>query len=71
MKELFSDEYYKEEDYSQKPEFPDIDEELEIENWERWRGEDMSQVDNGNEYQPHCEDPDFNVRVQYAIRNLS
>nr|CAD7586320.1 unnamed protein product [Timema genevievae] len=65
MKELFSDEYYKEEDYSQKPEFPDIDEELEIENWERWRGEDMSQVDNGNEYQPHCEDPDFNMDCDY------
>nr|CAD7432670.1 unnamed protein product [Timema monikensis] len=131
MKELFSDEFYKEEDYSQKPEFPDIDEELEIaftrgkslaskaviapgrfpkllftyarsvltleqetaafasviatacsssnvwttykqnENWERWRGEVTSEVDNGNEYQPHCEDPDFNVRVQYAIRHLS
>nr|CAD7444773.1 unnamed protein product [Timema bartmani] len=85
MKELFSDEYYKEEDYSQKPEFPDIDDELEIvlkhahalllfvmnvfllpiENWERWRGEDMSQVDNGNEYQPHCEDPDFNMDCDY------
>nr|CAD7399540.1 unnamed protein product [Timema cristinae] len=65
MKELFSDEFYKEEDYSQKPEFPDIDEELEIENWERWRGEVTSEVDNGNEYQPHCEDPDFNMDCDY------
>ncbi|CAH1164664.1 unnamed protein product, partial [Phaedon cochleariae] len=57
MKALFSDEYYAGEEDEQKPQFPDLDEELEIENWERYNV--------GNQDASHCEDDDFNMDCDY------
>lgn len=64
MKELFNDEYYaggEEED--QKPEFPEIDEELDIEpTWDKYDPTtDKIDLDAASYNEPHCEDPDFNV----------
>ncbi|KAJ8924350.1 hypothetical protein NQ315_007146 [Exocentrus adspersus] len=58
MQTLFNDEYYQGAEEEQKPVFPDIDEELEIENWDRYEGE------NDNEL-PHCEDENFNMDCDY------
>lgn len=61
MQALFSDEFYDQEEGDQKPEFPDIDQELEIENWERY--EDDGGEGPSTSSGPHCEDDDFNVSV--------
>ncbi|CAH1113712.1 unnamed protein product [Psylliodes chrysocephalus] len=58
MQALFDDEFYRAPEDDQKPEFPDLDEELEIENWERYTGE-------GEDYEPNCEDDDFNMDCDY------
>ncbi|XP_046970133.1 protein KRI1 homolog [Vanessa cardui] len=62
MKALFDEEYYGEAD-DQKPVFPDLDEELEIENWENFEPE--YNEDNENADEPHCEDTDFNMDADY------
>lgn len=64
MKELFNDEYYAGgEDEMQKPEFPEIDEELDIE--PKWDTYDPTtdKIDMEAHEEPHCEDPDFNVLI--------
>ncbi|KRT78798.1 hypothetical protein AMK59_6664 [Oryctes borbonicus] len=62
MQQLFNDEFYKGQEEEQKPEFPDIDEELELENWENSESQgDTGQSTNG----PHCEDEDFNMDCDY------
>ncbi|XP_011304658.1 protein KRI1 homolog [Fopius arisanus] len=66
MEKLFSDEYYKEEDGDIKPEFPDIDEELEIERtWDDYepnlKEEKLKEEQTGF----HCEDVDFNMDADY------
>ncbi|XP_047997053.1 protein KRI1 homolog [Leguminivora glycinivorella] len=58
MKEIFDEEYYGEVD-SEKPVFPDLDEELEIENWEKYEDEETA------ENEPHCEDDEFNMDADY------
>lgn len=68
MKELFNDEYYAGgEDENQKPEFPEIDDELDIEpTWDKYDPTtdeiDMKAMSNEK---PHCEDPDFNMDADY------
>ncbi|CAH0724128.1 unnamed protein product, partial [Brenthis ino] len=63
MKALFDEEYYGDVD-DQKPVFPDLDEELEIENWEKFENEDNYNGDQ-DENGPHCEDEDFNMDADY------
>ncbi|KAL0820774.1 hypothetical protein ABMA28_006593 [Loxostege sticticalis] len=61
MRALFDEEYYGEAD-DQKPVFPDLDEELEIENWDKYEEEaGQPQEDDG----PHCEDEEFNMDADY------
>nr|CAH7761243.1 unnamed protein product [Callosobruchus chinensis] len=61
MQALFNDEFYQGPEEEQKPQFPDLDEELEIENWERYEG-----TSNENaEYEPHCEDENFIMDCDY------
>ncbi|XP_075981322.1 protein KRI1 homolog [Anticarsia gemmatalis] len=66
MKEIFDEEYYGDAD-DQKPVFPDLDEELEIENWDKYEpgqaGEDGEEQQEGEG--PHCEDEDFNMDADY------
>lgn len=68
MKELFNDEYYTGAEDDTKPEFPDIDEELGIEN--TWDNYDPNANEINTEDTPyeetHCEDPDFNVYYIYT-----
>uniref|UniRef100_A0A6P7G9J5 Protein KRI1 homolog n=1 Tax=Diabrotica virgifera virgifera TaxID=50390 RepID=A0A6P7G9J5_DIAVI len=61
MQVLFNDEFYNAPEDEQKPEFPDLDEELEIENWERYNGDN----ENANDYGLHCEDEDFNMDCDF------
>lgn len=58
MSSMFNNEYYGIDEGDQKPEFPDIDEELNIENWDNF---DKSKIPNSpkTEVDPHCEDDDF------------
>ncbi|GJQ79155.1 hypothetical protein Trydic_g5406 [Trypoxylus dichotomus] len=62
MQQLFSDEFYQGLEEDQKPEFPDIDEELGLENWENDETQNNIQ-ETTNE--PHCEDEDFNMDCDY------
>nr|CAH7759204.1 unnamed protein product [Callosobruchus chinensis] len=61
MQALFNDEFYQGPEEEQKPQFPDLDEELEIENWERYEGNSNENV----EYEPHCEDENFIMDCDY------
>ncbi|KAG5326079.1 KRI1 protein, partial [Acromyrmex heyeri] len=67
MKEIFNDEYYADgEDEMQKPEFPEIDEELDIEKWDFYDPTtDKIDVKAEQYEEPHCEDPDFNMDADY------
>lgn len=69
MKEIFNDEYYAGgKDEMQKPEFPEIDEELDIESkWDTYDPTtDKIDMEATNEA-PHCEDPNFNVLIIFYI----
>ncbi|ETN65794.1 CDNA sequence [Anopheles darlingi] len=67
MREMFNDEYYGVDEGDQKPEFPELDEELGIENYDR----DDALVRNGDgdedeeQEGPHCEDDDFVMDCDY------
>lgn len=68
MKEIFNDTYYAGgEDEMQKPEFPEIDEELGIEpKWDTYDPTtDKIDMEAAYEEEPHCEDPDFNMDADY------
>ncbi|ERL90884.1 hypothetical protein D910_08229 [Dendroctonus ponderosae] len=65
MQSLFNDEFYQGQETDEKPEFPDIDKELEIENWSRWQNEEKSEVS------PHCEDDNFNMDADYDPATVS
>jgi protein KRI1 len=58
MAKLFDQNYYGVDEGEQKPEFPEIDEEIGIENWDNF---DKSKVDldQNQEEEVHCEDDDF------------
>ncbi|XP_077290236.1 protein KRI1 homolog [Arctopsyche grandis] len=60
MKELFDEEYYQEEVDVKKPKFPELDEEIDIENWDSW-GANKDE----NDFEPHCEDENFNMDCEY------
>ncbi|KPJ07523.1 Protein KRI1-like [Papilio machaon] len=61
MRAIFDEQYYGEAD-DKKPEFPDLDEELEIENWDKYEDEFGQDVEAEG---PHCEDQDFNMDADY------
>ncbi|XP_029159954.1 protein KRI1 homolog [Nylanderia fulva] len=68
MKELFNDEYYAGgEDENQKPEFPEIDDELDIEpTWDKYDPTTEKVDMEATSYEEsHCEDPDFNMDADY------
>nr|XP_033332329.1 protein KRI1 homolog [Megalopta genalis] len=68
MTEIFNDDYYTAPEEDIKPEFPDIDEELEIES--TWDNYDPT-AENNYAYaeegykEPHCEDENFNMDADY------
>ncbi|XP_041984558.1 protein KRI1 homolog [Aricia agestis] len=63
MREMFDDTYYGEQE-DHKPQFPELDDELEIENWEKYNEENFTEsADAGGEL--HCEDEDFNMDADY------
>ncbi|VEN38855.1 unnamed protein product [Callosobruchus maculatus] len=61
MQALFNDEFYQGPEEEQKPQFPDLDEELEIENWERYEGNNNENTED----EPHCEDENFIMDCDY------
>jgi protein KRI1 len=62
MKEMFDNDYYGIDEGEQKPEFPDIDEELNIENWDNFdKGKFTASMDDA----AHCEDEDFIMDCDY------
>nr|XP_022902585.1 protein KRI1 homolog [Onthophagus taurus] len=61
MHNLFNDEFYQGEEGEEKPKFPELDEELEIENWDHYEEEIGDEENNG----PHCEDDDFIMDCDY------
>ncbi|CAK9819005.1 Protein KRI1 homolog [Anthophora quadrimaculata] len=66
MTEIFNEDYYAAPEENAKPEFPDVDEELEIE--DTWDNYDPTSDNyaNGEEHEgPHCEDADFNMDADY------
>ncbi|KAF5269810.1 hypothetical protein FQR65_LT05856 [Abscondita terminalis] len=66
MQELFNNEFYNVPEGEVKPEFPELDEELEIEKWDDWRGnEDTAEGNATQQSDIHCEDEDFNMDCDY------
>ena len=67
MREMFNDDYYGAPEDDAKPEFPDIDEELEIEDtWDNYDPSTENYDTKGEGYEgPHCEDPEFNMDADY------
>lgn len=64
MAALFDNQYYGIDEGEQKPQFPDIDEELNIEDWDNFDKNKVSSVKQNNN-EPHCEDDDFNMDCDY------
>ena len=62
MAEMFNNDYYGIDEGDQKPEFPDIDEELNIENWDNF---DKTKIPSSPDDEPHCEDDDFIMDCDY------
>lgn len=63
MQAMFNDDFYAGPEGDQKPEFPDIDQELEVERtWDKYDPKQDESIAEG-EYDdgPHVDDPDFNV----------
>lgn len=68
MSQMFNNEYYGIDEGDQKPEFPDIDDELNIENWDNFdksKDQDVSGTNMGSEMEQHCEDDDFIMDADY------
>lgn len=60
MSSMFNNDYYGIDEGDQKPEFPDIDEELNIENWDNFdKAKIVDSSAAGSALQQHCEDDDF------------
>jgi len=64
MAALFDNKYYGIDEGEQKPQFPDIDEELNIEDWDNF---DISKAPapEQDEDELHCEDDEFNMDCDY------
>ncbi|KAK4884740.1 hypothetical protein RN001_001011 [Aquatica leii] len=72
MQELFNSEFYSGPEGDIKPEFPELDEELEIEKWDDWRGnEDVTDKNDKQEPEVHCEDEGFNMDCDYDPKSHS
>ncbi|XP_076267735.1 protein KRI1 homolog [Rhynchophorus ferrugineus] len=69
MQSLFNESFYEGPEEEQKPVFPDIDEELEIENWDRWNADEHSE-ENALPSESHCEDDDFNMDADFDPSQL-
>ncbi|KAG5679377.1 hypothetical protein PVAND_008946 [Polypedilum vanderplanki] len=66
MAEFFNNEYYGIDEGDQKPQFDDIDEELNIENWDNFdKNRVQSDEENDEIQEPHCEDDEFNMDCDY------
>ncbi|KAL0278248.1 UNVERIFIED_CONTAM: hypothetical protein PYX00_000116 [Menopon gallinae] len=61
MSQIFNEDYYGTGGDEEKPEFPEYDEELDIENWDDWAGPEGAQEVE----ELHCEDPGFNMDCDY------
>lgn len=67
MQEAFDDKYYLINEGEQKPEFPELDNELGIEDWDNFdkqKSEDETEEPTGP-MAPHCEDDDFVMDCDY------
>lgn len=65
MAEMFNNDYYGIDEGEQKPEFPDIDEELGIEDWDNFDKSKIPNIPENDFQQPHCEDDDFVMDCDY------
>lgn len=63
MRKIFDDKYYRDGADEQKPEFPDLDEELEIERWDRYRDYKEEDRENLNTEKNFAPDEDSNVSL--------
>nr|CAG4641688.1 EOG090X05XL [Eurycercus lamellatus] len=64
MNEIFNQDYYHNDEGDTKPEFP-FDPEIDDENWDNYTGEEAGPSYRNDDYEPHCEDPDFNMDCEY------
>ena len=70
MSKIFDEQYYAEEKDENKPDFPDIDEELGIDTtWDNYdpSNEEIAKEEVPYYNGPHCEDPEFNVSISTII----
>ena len=67
MGAMFNNEYYGIDEGDQKPEFPDIDDELQIENWDNFDKNKFpnSPANDEDDEGQHCEDDDFNMDCDF------
>ncbi|XP_008207079.1 protein KRI1 homolog [Nasonia vitripennis] len=73
MSQIFNEDYYAGQEEDAKPEFPDIDEELQVEStWDDYEpgAEEISQEEIPYHDAPHCEDPEFNMDADYNGQSL-
>lgn len=62
MAALFDDNYYGVDEGEQKPEYPDIEQEMNIENWDNF---DKNQTTSNDTSNAHCEDDNFNMDCDF------
>uniref|UniRef100_A0A336MQ90 Protein KRI1 homolog n=1 Tax=Culicoides sonorensis TaxID=179676 RepID=A0A336MQ90_CULSO len=68
MAEAFDDQYYMINEGEQKPEFPELDQELGIEDWDNFdieKSENQNDEEEAGDVDPHCEDDDFIMDCDY------
>lgn len=67
MAAMFNNEYYGIDEGDQKPEFPDIDEDLNIENWDKFDKSKYPDSPANDEAGGHCEDDDFVMDCDFDL----
>ncbi|CAO1319183.1 unnamed protein product [Diamesa hyperborea] len=66
MSAMFDNSYYGIDEGDQKPEFPDLDEEMNIENWDNFdKNKTPQSAPEVEEEEVHCEDDEFNMDADY------